>query len=50
VEKIAKANNVTIIDLYHSMKNQAENFPDGIHPNEAGAKVMAEMIARKLLR
>lgn len=48
VKKIAKANNLPIIDFYDSMKNQAENFPDGIHPNESGAKNMALIVAEKI--
>jgi alpha-L-fucosidase 2 len=48
IEKLAKTNKLTIIDLYHTMGNQAVNFPDGIHPNEAGVKEMANIIANAI--
>ncbi len=48
IRRIAKTNKLSVIDLYHSMGNQAENFPDGIHPNEEGAKNMAVIVAGEL--
>jgi alpha-L-fucosidase 2 len=48
VEKLAKKNNLPVIDLYHQMMDQGANFPDSIHPNEHAAKVMAEIIAKKI--
>lgn len=50
IEKLAKANNLTIIDLYHQMSDQSSYFPDGIHPNEKGAKIMAGKIAKEILK
>ncbi len=49
VKKLAERNKLTVIDLYHGMSNQPLNFPDHIHPNEQGAKNMAEIVARKIL-
>ena len=48
VEKMAKTNDLPVIDLYSEMKDQAKNFFDSIHPNEEGAKIMAGFIARKI--
>jgi len=48
IEKLAKANNLPVIDLYHSMKNQGANFPDSIHPNEKAVKVMAAIVAKEI--
>jgi acyl-CoA thioesterase-1 len=48
IKKLAAANKLTYIDLYHQMSNQAENFPDGVHPNEKAVKIMAAVIARKM--
>lgn len=48
IEKLAKANNLPVIDLYHSMQNQGANFPDSIHPNERAVKVMAAIIAKEI--
>jgi len=30
------------------MSSLPENFPDGIHPNENGAKIIAEFIAKAI--
>lgn len=48
INKIAKTNNLPVIDLYDSMGNQPENFPDGIHPNVEGARNMAVIVAGEL--
>jgi alpha-L-fucosidase 2 len=45
IEKVAAINKISVIDLYKPLSNHTEYFPDGIHPNEAGAKVMAEVIS-----
>jgi acyl-CoA thioesterase I len=50
IKKIAETNNLHVIDLYNTMLNQAENFPDAIHPNEKAEKMMAEIIAKELLK
>ncbi len=44
----AKNNNLPVIDLYHPMLDQIDNFPDYIHPNEMAAKKIAGIIAREL--
>lgn len=48
IEKLAKTNNLPVIDLYHATKDQALNFFDSIHPNEAANKKMAEFIAKEI--
>ncbi len=48
IKRIAKQNDLKIIDLNAGFKGKGELFPDGIHPNEEGAKLMAEMIAEQL--
>lgn len=48
VEKLAKKNNLPVIDLYHQMLDQGSNFPDSIHPNEQAVKVMAGIIAKEI--
>lgn len=45
VERLAKKNKLTVIDLYKGMSEEGANFPDSIHPNEKAAKVMAGIIA-----
>ena len=46
VEKLANKNNLKVIDIYNAMTNMSDLFPDGIHPNNKGLKVMAETVAK----
>ncbi|MFP4095501.1 MAG: GDSL-type esterase/lipase family protein [Cyclobacteriaceae bacterium] len=48
IKRIKRAENVKTINLYKALSKKAEMFPDGIHPDAAGAKVMAETIAKKI--
>lgn len=48
VKRIADKNHLTVIDLHEGLKDQSANFPDNIHPNEKGAKVMAAIIAKTI--
>ena len=48
IKNIAKANNLPVLDLYTKMSNQPENFSDGIHPDEKGARIMADFIAKAI--
>lgn len=45
IDTVAEKAEVRIIDLYTALSNRGELFPDTVHPNAAGAKVMAETIA-----
>jgi acyl-CoA thioesterase-1 len=44
VDAVSKMANVKIIDLYTALSEKSELFPDKIHPNAAGAKIIAETI------
>jgi alpha-L-fucosidase 2 len=45
-KEVAQTNNLEVIDLYTHLQNKSDLFlKDGIHPNRAGAKAMAEKIA-----
>lgn len=46
VNRIAEKNKLPVIDVYNSMTNMSDLFPDGIHPDEKGIKIMAEIIAK----
>ncbi|MDR0892503.1 MAG: GDSL-type esterase/lipase family protein [Mediterranea sp.] len=46
IKKLAKKNHLPLIDLHTAMGGQPELFPDHIHPNVAGAKVMAEAVCK----
>ena len=48
IKKVAKKNNLAVIDLHTAMDGMPELFPDKIHPNEAGAKVMAKAVYQSL--
>ena len=48
VREIAQANGATIIDLHAALSDQPEKFPDHVHPSSAGAKVIAETVAKVL--
>ena len=50
VQALAKRKNLPIIDLYAALSDKPEMFPDKIHPNAAGAKVMAETIEAAILK
>lgn len=44
IKKVAKKNNLPVIDLHTAMDGKPELFPDRIHPNEEGAKIMAKAV------
>ncbi len=50
IKKVANSKELKIIDLYAALEGKKEFFPDGIHPNEAGAKVIAETVAQQILK
>lgn len=45
VKSVAEARDLPVIDLYAALQDAGKNFPDGVHPNAAGAKVIAETVA-----
>ena len=45
VNQIAELRDVEVIDLYTALSDASALFPDGIHPNAEGAKLIAEAIA-----
>lgn len=48
IKKLAKQNKLDIIDLHAAMDNMPDLFPDKIHPNEEGAKVMAKAVYQSI--
>ena len=49
VRDLAKRKGLPIIDLYRALTGKPEMFPDKIHPNAAGAKVIAKTVEAALL-
>jgi alpha-L-fucosidase 2 len=45
INYIGRKAGVPVIDLYTPLKSHPEFFPDKVHPNEAGAAVMAKIVA-----
>jgi lysophospholipase L1-like esterase len=45
VDRVAKAKQTGVIDLYKALDGKKEFFPDTVHPNAEGAGVMAKTIA-----
>jgi acyl-CoA thioesterase I len=48
IEKVAKEEEVILIDLYTPLTGKGEFFPDGIHPNADGAKLIAEVVCNAI--
>jgi len=44
IDTVAKKAKVKIIDLYEALSGREDLFPDRVHPNSGGAKIMAETI------
>ncbi len=44
IKQVADEKNVPVIDLYVALSEKADFFPDKIHPNTAGARVIAQTI------
>lgn len=50
LHQIAFEKAVHLIDMYNTTSNMPANFPDGIHPNSAGAKVIAQKAKENMQR
>ncbi len=48
IKKLERNNYVHLIDLNTPFLDKPELLPDGIHPNEKGAALMAEIIAKEI--
>jgi acyl-CoA thioesterase-1 len=46
VDRVAKETGAEVIDLYAALDGHGDLFPDKVHPNAAGAKLMAEAVAK----
>lgn len=48
VKQVAEENDCEIIDVNSATKNMAQLFPDKVHPNEEGAKIIANTVYASL--
>lgn len=46
IRKMAKRHHWPLINLYKVTSNMPQNFPDGIHPNPAGAAIIAAKVKK----
>jgi acyl-CoA thioesterase I len=44
IKEVANQTNLPIIDVYSALADFSDYFPDGVHPNDAGAKLIANTI------
>ncbi|GDY23935.1 hypothetical protein LBMAG56_52820 [Verrucomicrobiota bacterium] len=44
IQQVAKDKGLAVIDLYSALSGHAEMFPDKIHPNAAGAALLAKTV------
>ncbi len=49
VNQVATAKGLNIIDVYNPLKSLPSLFPDGVHPNDAGADSIASIIYRSFM-
>lgn len=49
INKVAGKYRLTVIDTHHATAGMKDYFPDGIHPNEEGSKVIAQTIYKVLV-
>ena len=49
IEQVAKDLNLTTIDVYTPLANHPEYFPDGIHPNNEGANLIASIVYEAII-
>ncbi|HHY85266.1 MAG TPA: hypothetical protein GYA07_06985 [Verrucomicrobia bacterium] len=48
IRQVAREEKLEVIDLHTALSGRADCFPDKVHPNEAGAALIAETIHRAL--
>ena len=48
IQQVAKAENLTLIDVYTPLLSHPEYFPDGVHPNSQGAQLIASIIYKAI--
>lgn len=49
IEQMGKEMGLPVIELYSALDRRPELFPDGVHPNPEGARLIAETIHAKIV-
>jgi len=50
LKKIAEENGLKTIDFFSLFQEKSNFFPDGVHPNAEGAKIMADEVSKVFLK
>jgi lysophospholipase L1-like esterase len=50
IDRVADAENVGEIDIYGALKDHPELQPDNVHPNDAGAGIIAATVAKAIAK
>lgn len=46
---VCQARGIPLVNVRHALENRDDLFPDQVHPNEAGAKIIAETVRAQLV-
>jgi lysophospholipase L1-like esterase len=44
IERVTESLGLSLIDVYGALKAHSEYFPDGVHPNVAGSRLIAQVV------
>jgi len=50
IKETANQANLPFIDVYSALENFSDYFPDGVHPNDEGARLIAKEIYRTIIK
>ena len=50
VNRVAAEMQVPVIDVFTATRNEQQMFSDGVHPNAAGYRIIAEIVAEGIIR
>ncbi|MGB1127411.1 MAG: GDSL-type esterase/lipase family protein [Opitutales bacterium] len=48
IDKVSAKTGVKVIDLYKALSDRPDLFPDKVHPNAAGAEIIAKVVADEI--
>ena len=48
IDQLAQDEQVSEIDIHGALRGYAELFPDRVHPNDKGAALIAQTVARAI--
>lgn len=48
ITQVAASNGVEVIDIYSALSNKKSLFPDNVHPNKEGARLLAQTVYQSI--